>query len=230
MRGGLKFADDRISTSLQGSSQYDALGHAWYEDQLYNGFPATTTVGGMQRCGVDRIATQGIVGRGVLIDIARYLGAGPLRGGQSFGLTDLLSAAETQGVEIRQHDNLLIRTGWLNVFYEEGPKVFFGEGPYLEPGLAFSPELVRWFHEMEIVSLSSDTIGNEATKDPSSGVALPLHAALMRNLGVLFSEIIWLEDLAADCEADGRWSFLYAAAPINVVEGTGAPVNPLVIK
>ena len=59
---------------------------------------------------------------------------------------------------------------------------------------------------------------------------LPLHCALMRNLGLVLSEVIWLDDLAAACAADGRWSFLYAAAPLKVVEGTGAPVNPIVIR
>ena len=68
------------------------------------------------------------------------------------------------------------------------------------------------------------------TVHSDSGIALPLHAALMRNLGILFSEIIWFEDLAADCAEDGQWSFLYAAAPINIVGGTGAPVNPIVVK
>jgi hypothetical protein len=52
----------------------------------------------------------------------------------------------------------------------------------------------------------------------------------MRNLGVTLTEIAWLEDLADDCAADGQWDFLYAAAPLNVVDGTGAPVNPIAIK
>jgi hypothetical protein len=89
---------------------------------------------------------------------------------------------------------------------------------------------VRWFHQTEIVSLSTDTLANETTADPETGIILPLHAALMRNLGVLFSEILWMEELADDCVDDGRWSFLYTAAPIHVVGATGAPVNPVVVK
>lgn len=129
---------------------------------------------------------------------------------------------------IERHDNLLIRTGWLKVFFDQGKDAFYEN--FIEPGLVFSPQLVRWFHEREIVSLSTDTIANEVTVDPETGIALPLHAALMRNLGVLFSEILWFEELAEDCAGDGRWSFLYTAAPIHVVGGTGAPVNPVVVK
>jgi kynurenine formamidase len=227
--GGLEYADDYITAFLQGSSQYDALGHTWYGDQLYNGYDAMTTAGGMEKCGVDKLAKKGIVGRGVLIDMARHRGKDALEVGETFNHEDLEAAAQAQGTTIEQHDNLLIRTGWLNVFFEKGADAFYGD-TFVEPGLTLSPELVRWFHEREIVSLSTDTIANEVTADPNTGIVLPLHAALMRNLGVLFSEILLFEELADDCAQDGRWSFLYAAAPIHIIGGTGAPVNPIAIK
>jgi len=228
LKGGLEYADDYITAFLQGSSQYDALGHTWYDDQLYNGFPAETTTGGMAKCGVDKLAKRGIVGRGVLIDMARHRGKESLEPHETFGADDLEAAAEAQGVVIEPHDNLLIRTGWLKLFFDKGADEFYKD--FVEPGLTFSPELVRWFHEREIVSLSTDTIANETTAHPETGIFLPLHAALMRNLGVLFSEILWFEELAADCGGDGQWSFLYTAAPVHIVGGTGAPVNPVVVK
>jgi kynurenine formamidase len=228
LNGGLEYADDYITAFLQGSSQYDALGHTWYGDKIYNGFSADTTTGGMAKCGVDKIAQRGVVGRGVLIDMARHRGKDSLEPAETFGVEDLEAAAAEQGVSIEPHDNLLIRTGWLKVFYDKGADAFYEK--FVEPGLTFSPELVRWFHEREIVSLSTDTIANEVTFEPETGIVLPLHAALMRNLGVLFSEILWFEELAESCVEDGRWSFLYAAAPLNIVGGTGAPVNPMAIK
>ena len=227
--GGLEYADDYITAFLQGSTQFDALGHTWYGDEIYNGHDADSTTGGMAKCGVDKIAKHGVVGRGVLIDMARHRGKTSLESGETFDHNDLEEAAKAQGCTIEPHDNLVIRTGWLRVFYEHGAEAFYGD-TFVEPGLTYSPELVDWFKEREIVSLSTDSIANEVTIEPSSGIALPLHAALMRNLGVLFSEILWLEDLARDCAQDGSWSFMYAAAPINIVGGTGAPVNPLVIK
>ena len=74
------------------------------------------------------------------------------------------------------------------------------------------------------------TIANQVTIDPVSGVALPLHNALMRNLGITLTETAWLEDLAADCAEDRQYTFLYTAAPLKIVNRTGAPVNPVVIK
>jgi len=133
-----------------------------------------------------------------------------------------------QGVELQRRDILLIRTGWLGYFYGT-PNEEFYEG-FIEPGLTYTPELVQWFADMEIPSLITDTIANEVTTDPVSGVTLPLHNALMRNLGITFAEIIALDALAADCAQDGQYSFLYTAAPLKVVEGSGSPVNPIVIK
>jgi kynurenine formamidase len=226
--GELHYADDVMFMYLQGSTQYDALGHVWCDEKLYNGYDANTTIGGMSKVRVLPLAERGIVGRGVLIDMARHRGKACLDIGETFTHDDLLAAAKKQGVTIEKHDVLVIRTGWIKKFYETDRAEFYKT--FVEPGLTYTPELVKWFHTMEIPNLVTDTIANEVTIDPVSGVALPLHVALMRNLGVAFTEIAMLESLADDCAADGQWSFLYVAAPLKVVGGSGAPVNPVVIK
>jgi kynurenine formamidase len=175
------------------------------------------------------IAEKGIVGRGVLLDMAKYRSKKVLDAGETFTHEDLLAAAAQQGVEIRKRDVLLVHTGWINSYYD-GDTAKFQNANFMEPGLTHSKELVDWFAEMEIPNLVTDTIANEVTLDPASGLSLPLHQALMRNLGVVFAEIMNLTPLANDCAADGQYSFLYTAAPIKLVNGTGAPVNPVVIK
>ncbi len=226
--GGLHYADDVAKIFLQGSTQYDALGHVWYDGKLWNGFDARETVGGMRKASVLPIAEKGVVGRGVLIDIARHRDKKWLDKGETFDHTDLEAAAAAQGVTIEPHDILLIRTGWMEYWYSTTPEKFY-DG-FNEPGLTYSRELVEWFQAKEIPNLVTDTIANEVTYEPNTGVALPLHCALMRNLGVALTEICRLDHLAAACAADGRWSFLYTAAPLKVVNGTGAPVNPVVIR
>ncbi|MEN3280542.1 MAG: hypothetical protein V7607_1682 [Solirubrobacteraceae bacterium] len=226
--GGQEYADDYISFYLQGSTQYDALGHMWYDDQLWNGYDALSTVGGLAKASSLPIAERGIVGRGVLLDIARFRGKARLDRGELFDHDDLLACAAAQGVELRPRDIPIIRTGWLAYFYEAGPEEFYRD--WSEPGMTYSPELVAWFDEMEIPNFVTDTIANEATFDPVSGVGVPLHAALLRNLGISFTEVAWLEELAADCAQDGQYAFLYTAGPLKVVGSAGTPVNPVVIK
>lgn len=225
--GGLHYADDKLVAFLQGSTQYDALGHVWYGGQIWNGYDARTTVGGLDKASVEPIAQRGVVGRGVLIDMARHLGVEAIEAKRTFDHNDLQEAAEAQGVTIEKHDILLIRTNHLQLFFEQGDEFY---EDFCEPGLQYSPELVQWFHDMEIPNLVTDTIANEVTTDPDTGVALTLHNALMRNLGIALTEICDLESLAAACAEDGRWDFLYAAAPLKIHRATGSPVNPLAIR
>ena len=225
--GGMHYADDKMLAFLQGSTQYDALGHVWYDGTLWNGYDARTTVGGLDKASVAPIAQRGVVGRGVLLDIARYRGVESLDAGETFDHEELLACAEHQNITLQKHDIVVIRTNYLQRFHDEGESFY---EDFCEPGLAYSPDLVEWFHEMEIPNLVTDLIGNEVTFDPATGVALVLHNALMRNLGVVFTEICDLEELAEKCHADGKYDFLYTAAPLKIHRATGSPVNPLVIR
>jgi kynurenine formamidase len=225
--GGLHYADDKINAFLQGSTQYDGLGHVWYGGQIWNGYDARTTIGGLDKASVQPIAERGIVGRAVLLDMARFRGKPAMEAAETFTHEDLLACAEAQGVELRKRDIVIIRTNHLQLFFEKGDAFYEG---FCEPGLVYSPELVQWFADMEIPNLVTDTIANEVTFDPNTGVALVLHNALMRNLGVTLTEIADLEKLAEDCAQDHRYELFYAAAPLKVAKGSGAPVNPIVIK
>ena len=225
--GGLHYADDKIVAFLQGSTQYDALGHVWYGGQIWNGYDARTTVGGLDKASVAPIAERGVAGRGILLDMARFRGKDNLDKAETFTHEDLVACAESQGVTIEKHDILIIRTNFLKLFFEQGEALYEG---FCEPGLVYSPELVSWFQDMEIPNLVTDTIANEVTTDPNTGAALQLHCALMSNLGVTLTEICDLEKLAASCAEDGQYTFLYVAAPLKVNEASGSPVNPVAIK
>lgn len=225
--GGGHYADDKISAFLQGSTQYDALGHVWYDGMLWNGYDARTTIGGLRRASVQAIAERGVVGRAVLLDVARFRGETSIPAATPFGLDELLACAAEQGTSIQPRDILIIRTNHLQLFYEQGPAFYDN---FCEPGLQYSPELVEWFHDMEIPNLVTDLIANEITKDQNNGIIMVLHQALMRNLGVTFTELCDLEALAQDSAEDGRYSFVYAAAPLKIRKASGSPVNPIAIK
>jgi kynurenine formamidase len=181
----------------------------------------------MRKAGIEPISAHGIVGRCVLLDIARFRGRDALRRAETFDHTDLMACACAQGVEIAPRSILMLRTGWLGALLDGRSSV---GTKYWEPGLTFSPALVSWFDAMQISCLVTDTLANETTYEPQSGVMLPLHGALMRNLGVVFTEAGCLDDIAADCAQDGRYEAFFCPSPIKVVGGTGGSVNPIVLK
>ena len=119
--GGLHYADDTARIFLQGSTQYDALGHVWYDGKLWNGYDARSTVGAMEKASVLAIAEKGVsFGRGVLIDMARHRGKQMARQrAETFDHNDLEAAAKSQGVEILPPTTILVvRTGWMKYWYE----------------------------------------------------------------------------------------------------------------
>ncbi len=225
--GGMEFADDYVMGFAQCGTHCDGLGHMWYGDHIWNGYPAESTNGGMTKAGIEPIGVRGIVGRCVLLDIARHRGKDRLSRAETLDHTDLIACAAAQGVTLPPRSILLLRTGWLAALIAGDETI---GADYWEPGLTYSPELVQWFHDMQIPCLVTDTMANETTRDPRTGIVLPLHGALMRNLGVVFTEVAWLDDLAADCAQDGRYEAFYCASPVKVAQGTGGSVNPIVLK
>lgn len=130
--GAFHYADDYVFMPLQSASQWDGLSHVFYDDKMYNGFPSSD-VGpyGAKHCSIDKLA-KGIVGRGVLLDIARLKGVDWLEAGTVITPADLDAAAERQGVSFGSGDILVFRTGWRTKFVREQNAAEFMAG---EPGL-----------------------------------------------------------------------------------------------
>ena len=222
--GGFRYADDYIFMGLQSSSQWDALAHVYYDEQMYNGFPARDiTVKGASRCAIDKQAA-GIVGRGVLLDIAALKGVDWLDAGTVITPEDLDAACQAQQVRVLPGDILLFRTGWRRKFLADGDAAAFMAG---EPGLG--QRCCEWLREHDVAAVGSDNWAIEVLPGESEDL-LSLHMILIRDMGMSLCEILDLDELAEDCRADGCSEFLFAAPPLPISRAVGSPVNPLAIK
>lgn len=223
-QGGLHFADDYIFMPLQCASQWDALSHVFYDEELYNGYPASE-VGphGASKLAIDKLA-KGIAGRGVLLDIARVKGVDWLERGYAITPTDLDDAAAMHGVTVGRGDILLIRTGWRKLFTTTGDAKKFMDG---EPGIGLG--CAEWLYDREVAALCSDNWAIEQVPS-DTGDKFPVHCVLIRDMGMPLGEILDFEELAADCAGDGVYEFLFTAPPIKFANAVGSPINPLAIK
>lgn len=233
LAGGVKFSDDVAFMYLQGTTHVDGLAHAWYGDEVYGGKSADSTVHGHAHGDVAAIGKKSITGRGILLDVGRHMGDDNLHRlapDTCIHLDDLKATAEAQDVEISKRDILVIRTGSIARYWEEEPDHEWSA--MNEPGLCYSKELLEWIDEMEIPAIAADNIAIERVAQQVDGkqMIIPLHGALMRDMGVVLSEIWWLDDLALDSADDGQYTFLLVAAPLKMEGGTGSPVNPVAIK
>ena len=223
--GGFRYADDYIFMPLQGASQWDALSHVYYDEQLYNGFPSRdVSIHGASHCSIDKIGKR-VAGRGVLLDIARLKGVEWMEAGAVITPADLEAAEEAQGVRVGSGDIMLFRTGWRKFFTERKSAVEFMAG---EPGLG--QDCCDWLHEREVAAVASDNWAIEVLPGEDDNATLQVHMILIRDMGMTLGEILDFEELAADCAADGVYEFFFCAPPLKVTAGVGSPINPLAIK
>jgi kynurenine formamidase len=220
----MRFNDDVVIMPLQAATQWDALSHVYYEERLYNGYPAeSVTTYGATRLGIEKIGARGVSARGVLLDVARHRGvewidaaAPPVEPDE---LDDVI---RSHGIEIRPGDVLVVRTGWLEQFERTRNRSL--------PSNGLSWRCAGWFHDHDIAAVAADNVTVEALDLQVEGVYLAMHCLCLRDMGMMFGELWSVADLAADCAADGVCEFLLTAPPIRVTGGIGSPLNPIALK
>jgi kynurenine formamidase len=221
---GLAFGMDRLALNIHGNadSHMDALCHAIFDGELYNGVPADTiTDSGATELSI-ALAADGIVGRGVLLDVPRSRGVPWLEPGDSVTVDDLLAAERDQGVSAGRGDILLVRVGHQQRRTARGPWNAAAARAGLHPGV------VPMLAERQIAVLGSD--GNSDTAPSvTDGVDFPVHVLAINALGLMMLDYLQLGDLVPACERAGRWSFLCLIAPLRLPTGTGSPVNPIAV-
>jgi kynurenine formamidase len=224
--GGFRYADDSVTMPLQCGTQWDALSHVFYDGKMYNDRDiALVTSRGAQKNGIEA-AKNGVVGRGVLLDIPRYRGELWLEDGYAIGPEDLDACAEAQGVSIESGDIVLVRTGMMTRCLDEESWEGYCGGA--APGL--SVHCSGWLYDREIAAICTDTWGVEVIPNETKNCFQPLHMISLRNTGVLFGEIFHMDALAAACAEDLRYAFLFTAPPLPITGAVGSPINPLAIR
>jgi kynurenine formamidase len=168
------------------------------------------------------LVKDGLVGRGVLLDIPGVRSVPWLEPGDSIFRHDLETAEAEQGTTVREGDVLLIRTGHARRLDELGP----WDTPNHKAGL--HPTAMTFVADRGVSVLGSD--GNsDAAPSCTEGVEFPIHVLALTAMGVWLLDYVRFEEVLAACRQAGRWEFLFVAAPLRITGGTGSPINPLAI-
>jgi kynurenine formamidase len=216
-RDGVGFADDYIFMATHGSTHIDALSHAWSDGVMYNGFSSNEVrSSGARRNGIDRIPP--IVGRGVLMDVAKMRGVDLLTGdAASITVSDLEECERVQGVEIREGDIVVVRTGWVESFFRD-PDRARAENPGL------TKETADWFARRDVAVVAADNLGVEKYPETEMDM-LPLHVRLIRDFGIHLMELLVVAELSKESVTE----FLFVAGVLRIRRGVGSPLNPVAI-
>jgi kynurenine formamidase len=221
---GVSFAMDRLEMNVHGNadSHMDALCHVMYDGTLYNGVPADTVSARGAADLTIELAADGVVGRGVLLDIPRLRGVPWLEPGDYVSTDDLLAAEQAQQVRVGQGDLLFVRVGHRRRRSELGP----WDAAAARAGL--HPTAMEFVADRKVALLGSDS-NNDAAGQSTGPVDFPVHVLAVNALGVHLLDYLQFGELVPACEQAGRWSFLCVVAPLRLHGGTGSPVNPIAI-
>lgn len=220
---GLAWNDDVVTMGLQAATHWDGLAHASYRGKLYNGYDASSvSVDGAARLGIQRIRT--LVGRGVLLDVARALGVERLEPGYPITAGDLDAALELSGTAVGTGDVVLVRTGQM-AHLRQGDKLAYC---YPAPGL--TALTAPWLRRRDVAAVATDTLIFEVYPEQDPAVPMPVHRLHLVEMGLTQGQNWVLDELAADCAADGVYEFWLDASPLPFTGACGSPVNPVAVK
>ena len=193
----------------------DALCHIWDGDGMWQGRDpdAEITTQGAQFGDITHWK-EGIITKGVLIDVPRHRGEPHVSIEQPVTGEELDAIARAENVTIESGDALLVHSGWAAYLASDD------DGSRGRPGL--HPSCAEFIRDHDVALLGWDLMDARA----DSNLPWPVHGVLF-NFGVALLDNALLEPVAEACAEENRWSFLFQALPLNVARGTGSPVNPI---
>jgi kynurenine formamidase len=222
--GTVRFAKDYVGLDYHnpGHSHIDALCHVAYQGSIYGGESSSSITSDGAQAGTIEMLKDGLVGRGVLLDIPRLRDVPWLEPGTNVFQEDLEAAERAQGVRVSAGDILLVRTGHSRRLTELDP----WDTDRARSGL--HPTAALFLADRAVAALGSDG-NNDTAPNTAEGVGFPIHVLALNAMGIHLLDYLQLDDLAERCNAEARWEFLFVGGPLRIAGGTGSPLNPIAI-
>jgi len=218
MNEHVSYTGAAVSMYTHMGTHIDSLNHFGLDGKIWNGFSAADHLGdrGWKVAGAENIPP--IIARGVLIDVAAAKGVDVLADGYRVTRDDLVEALDQQGVELREGDVVLIRTGRMKIY--EDASAYMTNPPGL--GMAAAKFLVE---ESGAMIVGADNLSFEAFPSEVDGNYVPLHTYLLAQHGVPILELVNLESLAED----RVYEFAFIGGSLKLRGADAAPIRPIAL-
>jgi kynurenine formamidase len=222
---GAPYSADYFAIAPHGlaTTHLDALCHVFYQGKMYNGYPASDVTSRGAKNGAIHALKDGIVGRGVLLDIPRATGKQWLELKEPIFPEDLAAAEKAQHIQVEEGDVLFVRTGRFARMRAQGPWSGMREGL-----AGLHAACLPWLHERRIAALGCDGVSDVIPSGYQKG-SMPIHLVCIVAMGVHLIDNCDLEMLGEACAARSRWTFFLMVSPLVLYRGTASPVNPLAV-
>jgi len=209
-----------IASHGMAHTHLDALCHIFYRGQMYNGRPASMVTSAGALANSIEAGKDGIVSRGVLLDIPRSIGKDWLEPGEAIYAEDLEAAEMAMHVRVEEGDILLVRTGRHVRRAKAGSAQGLG---------GLHATALPWLHRRGVAVLGSDGVSDVMPSGMEGGGGLPVHSIIIPSMGVHLIDNMALDELEETCDRLDRYEFMLTLAPLKLLRGTASPVNPIAL-
>ena len=213
------YNDDIAQLWLGTGPQLDGLGHMGEAGSYYNCNEAVDfiDISGLKKLGTHNVPP--LVGRGVLLDMAKHFGMDILPAGKGINAADIKAAAKAQGVEIRQGDVVLFHTGWTDGMLQAQPSVWGTSEPGLTNGAA------QYLASLNPMAVGADTWGVEAVPPVAGDKLFYGHVTLLKQNGVYLLETMNTGRLARE----GVHEFMFVLGQARIRGTVQMIINPVAL-
>lgn len=211
-----------------GITHIDALCHVFYKGLMYNGRSAALVTSAGASVNSISALRDGIVSRGVLLDIPALRGERFIDPGEPVQATELDEAERRFGVTVGEGDALLVRVGRLARRELLGIEAEHIEGSRHLRLAGLDIDCLPWLRDRGVALMVSDA-GHDALPSPFGPAVSPIHIGCLVFMGLYLVDNARLDALAGECADRGQWSFLLTVNPLNIDACTGSPVNPVAV-
>lgn len=211
------YNDDVLQMWLGTGPQIDGLGHLGESGMFYNCNKGTdfSDLKGLKKLGIAKIPP--LVGRGVMVDMAKYFGVKVMKAGQVIGSADIKAAAKSQGIVFKQGDVILFHTGWTDGMLDSNPKGWVSG----EPGL--NNEAAVYLASLNPMAVGADTWGLEAVPPAKGDKVFYGHVTLLKEEGIYILETMNTGRLAKE----GVNEFMFVLGAARMKGAVQMIINPV---
>jgi kynurenine formamidase len=213
------YNDDILQTWVGIGSQLDGLGHLGEGGKYYNCLDEKeiSVITGLTKLGTHDVPP--LVGRAVILDMAKHFGVDVMEAGAHFGSDDIKAAAEAQNVTMGEGDIILFHTGWTDGKFESDPTTWGSS----EPGL--NNEGAVYIASLNPMAVGADTWGVEPIPAPEGDKIFYGHVTLLKENGIYILETMNTGPVLRD----GVNEFMFVLGQARIKGTVQAMINPVAV-
>ena len=209
--------DDVLQMWLGTGPQLDGLGHMGEAGEFYNCNQGKdfSIITGLTKLDISGIPPM--VGRGVMIDIAKQMGVDSLQAGQPITSDDIKAAMKSQGVTVGEGDVVLLHTGYTDATLKQNPSLWAGSIP------GITNEASVFLAGLKPMAVGADTWGLGAVPPRAGDKIFYDHVVLLKQHGIYILETMNTGRLADK----GVHEFMFVLGQARLKGAVQMTINPV---